>query len=271
MKRFSLSLAVFAIASIAHGGVVAIPPAGPARVANADAVIVGKVQAIEPQDVKAGTTTYRIAVVKIEDGIKGTKEGAKTLRVGFIPLPKPNPMVIVSGARPVQLEVGKEGLFLLSKQKDADFYVIGGVVGFYINSDKNKDFEKEVATAKMSAKIAANPQGALKAKDKEERLVAVALLIEKYRTFRPKAKEEPIDADESKQILQALADTDWQAQIDFTALRPNPAQLFRQLSVTAKDGFVPPMSGDLRMVAPQWLRENTEKYRIKRFAVADGK
>src|SRR5260370_40093113 len=75
-------------ASAAHAGVVPIPPPGPARIANADAVIVGKVESIEPQDVKVGNTTYRIAVVKISDGIKGTRVSLTALRVGFVPLEK---------------------------------------------------------------------------------------------------------------------------------------------------------------------------------------
>ena len=49
-------------------------------------VIVGKVEALEPQDVKVGNTNYRIAVVKINEGIKVAKAGQKTLRVGFVPI-----------------------------------------------------------------------------------------------------------------------------------------------------------------------------------------
>src|SRR5262245_25589197 len=222
-----------------YAGVIAMPPPGPARAANSDAVIVGKVEALEPQDVIVGNTKYRIAVVRINEGIKGAKAGQKTLRIGFVPIEKPNPIVIRTGARPVQLEPGQEGLFLLKKQAKEDFYTIGGVIGYFISSDKNKDFDKEVQAAKTAAKAAANPQASLKAKEPEERLLAAAILIEKYRAFRgPNAKQEAIDAEESKQILRALVDADWEAQLNFGSLRPNPTQLFQMLGVTAKDGFV---------------------------------
>jgi hypothetical protein len=255
----------------AYAGVIVMPPPGPARVANSDAVIVGKVEALEPQDRMIGNTKYRIAVVKINEGIKGAKAGQKTLRIGFVPIEKPNPMVIRTGARPVQLEAGQEGLFLLKKQAKEDFYTIGGVVGYFINSDKNKDFDKEVQAAKASAKVTENLTGSLKAKDAEERLSAAAVLIEKYRTFRPNAKQDPIDAEESKQILQALAGADWQTQVNFASLRPSPTQLFQRLGVTAKDGFVPPKGGNYQDAIRMWLVRNADTYRIQRFVAAETK
>ena len=255
----------------ARAGVIVMPPPGPARVANSDVVIVGKVDALEPQDVKVGNTNYRIAVVKINEGIKGAKAGQPTLRIGFVPIEKPNPMVIRTGARPVQLEPGQEGLFVLKKHAREDFYTIGGVVGYFINSDKNKDFEKEVQAAKASAKVTENLTGSLKAKDAEERLSAAAVLIEKYRTFRPNAKLEPIDAEESKQILQALAGADWQTQVNFMSLRTNPTQLFQRLGVTAKDGFVPPKGGNYQDAIRMWLVRNADTYRIQRFTAAQTK
>src|SRR5439155_17851245 len=124
------------------------------------------------------------------------------------------PFIIRTGARPVQLQVGQEGLFILKNQAAEKVYTIGGVVGYYINSDKNPDFDKEVQAAKAAAKVLANPQASLKAKDADERLLAAAILIDKHRTYRgPNSKQEPIDAEESKQILQALADADWKTQI----------------------------------------------------------
>jgi hypothetical protein len=255
-----------------YAGVIAMPPPGPARAANSDAVIVGKVDALEPQDVEVGNTKYRIAVVKINEGIKGVNAGQKTLRIGFVPIEKPNPIVIRTGALPVQLEPGQEGLFLLKKQAKEDFYPIGGVVGYFINSDKNKDFDKELQAAKTAAKAAANPQASLKAKQAEERLLAAAILIEKYRAFRgPNVKQEAIDAEESKQILQALVGADWQTQLNFGSLRPNPTQLFQMLGVTVKDGFVPPKGGNYQDAIRMWLARNADTYRIQRFAAAQTK
>ena len=275
MKRMYLAATIACLSVWAcetgYAGVIAMPPPGPARVANSDVVIVGKVDALEPQDVTVANTKYRIAVVRINEGIKGAKAGQKTLRIGFVPIEKPNPMVIRTGARPVQLEPGQEGLFLLKKHAKEDFYTIGGVVGYFINSDKNKDFDKEVQAAKASAKVTENLTGSLKAKDAEERLSAAAVLIEKYRTFRPNAKQEPIDAEESKQILQALAGADWHVQVNFMSLRTNPTQLFQRLGVTAKDGFVPPKGGNYQEAIRIWLVRNADTYRIQRFVAAQTK
>ena len=275
MKRMYLAATIACVSAwgceAAHAGVIVMPPPGPARVANSDVVIVGKVDALEPQDVTVANTKYRIAVVRINEGIKGAKAGQKTLRIGFVPIEKPNPMVIRTGARPVQLEAGQEGLFLLKKQASEDFYTIGGVVGYYINSDKNKDFDKEVQAAKASAKVTENLTRSLNAKDAEERLSAAAVLIEKYRTFRPNAKQEPIDAEESKQILQALAGADWQTQVNYMSLRTNPTQLFQRLGVTAKDGFVPPKGGNYQDAIRMWLVRNADTYRIQRFTASPTK
>jgi hypothetical protein len=255
--------------SSTHAGVVPLPPPGPARIAKADAVIVGTVEALEPQDMKVGNMTYRIAVVRINQGIKGTKN-AKTLRIGFVPLEMPNPK-IRPGIRPVQLKAGQEGIFILAKHATENFYTIGGVVGYYINSDMNKEFEKEVQAAKAAAKVADNPLAALKAKDADERLLGAAVLIERYRTFRPNAKQEPIDAEESKLILQALGDADWQTTWNFTSLRVHPQQLFGRLGVSAKDGFTIPKGVNYQAAAQAWVRENAQKYRIQRFVAGEEK
>ena len=130
------------------------------------------------------------------------------------------------------------------------------MVGYFINSDKNKDFDKEVQTAKAAAKMMEDPQAGLKAKDAEDRLLAAAILVEKYRAYRgPDAKQEPIDADESKQIMQIIADADWTGQRDFRSLRPTPAQLFQRLGVTKSDGFAPPPGANYQAAAQAWLRD----------------
>ena len=70
MRRFPTLLATLVVLaaslfpSLAHALRIA-PPAGPQRVIDADTVIVGKVIALEPQDVMVMNVTYRIAVVKV--------------------------------------------------------------------------------------------------------------------------------------------------------------------------------------------------------------
>ncbi len=262
-------------ASIVQAGVIPVPPPAATRIAKADAVIVGKVEALEPEDLKVGTTNYRIAVVKINEGVKGVKN-EKTLRIGFVPPPMPKddkgPRIIRTGARPVQLTAGQEGLFILKKQDKENFYVIAGVVGYYINSDKNADFDKEVRVAKTVLKVTDNPVAHLKAKDAEERLLAASVLIEKYRAFQGKdSKQEPIDVAESKLIMTALAEADWTAQANFMSLRPNPMRLLQRLGVTAKDGFVPAAGANYQAAAQTWVRDNAEKYRIQRYVAGDAK
>jgi hypothetical protein len=264
--RACLIAVVFSLTAVAaNAGVLVQPPPGAARVANADAVVVGKVTSIEPQDVMVGTTKYRIAVVQIEDAIKGVKEGVKSVRIGFIPIEKPKPNVFVTGGRPVQLQVSQGGLFLLKKNSKEAFFEIGGIVGYYVNSDKNDEFAKELAAAKSAAKASVNPQASLKSKDADERLAAAAILVEKYRAYRgPKASQEAIDAEESKLILKALAEADWKGQVNFASLRPNMGQLFNRLGVTKADGFTPAVGANYQEAARAWVRDNAEKFRIQR-------
>ena len=280
MKRwYSAALAVCMMAitwESARAGVIAVPPAGPNRIAKADAVIVGKVDAIEPQDVKVGNTTYRIAVVSIEQAIRGVKS-AKSLRIGFTPPPPPpdgkGPLIFTSGPRPIQLKVGQESLFLLAKLPKENVYVIGGIMGYHIDRDKNPTFEKEVELAKAAVKVIDNPQSALKSKDADERLLAAAYLIETYRSFKGPTvpKLEAIDADESKLILQTLAKSDWKANADFRSIRPAPWQLFQKLGVTAKDGYAPQPGANYQATMQTWLADNAQKYRIQRFAAQETK
>jgi hypothetical protein len=280
MKRWYLAILSVCISAMTcastHAGVIAIPPAGPNRIAKADAVIVGKVDAIEPQDVKVGNATYRIAVVRIEQAIRGVKE-AKSLRIGFTPPPPPpdgkGPLVFTSGPRPIHLKVGQESLFLLTKLPKENVYVIGGIVGYHIDRDKNPTFDKEVELAKVAVKVIDNPQDALKSKDTDERLLAAAYLIENYRSFKGPAvpKLEAIDADESKLILQTLVNADWKANADFRSIRPAPWQLFQKLGVTAKDGYAPQPGVNYQAAMQSWLSENAQKYRIQRFAANETK
>ena len=252
---------------------VIAPPAGPQRVINADAVVVGKVVGIEPQDVMVTNVTYRVAVVKVDDAIRGAKD-AKQVRVAFIPPPANPTKLIRPGFRGVQLAVGNTGMFILKKHEKEDFYTLGGPNGYFINSENNKNFDDDVKSVKAIVKIAQDPKAGLKSKDAEEKLIAAAVLVEKYRTFRGgigKPMEEPIDAAESKQILHVLAEADWKQAVGFGSLKPNPAQLFGRLGVNQNDGFVVPPGQNYQQVVQTWLRDNAEKYRIKRFVGGDTK
>jgi len=43
------------------------PPTGPARAAQADAIVIGRVVALEDRDIRLNDVTYRIAIVKVRD------------------------------------------------------------------------------------------------------------------------------------------------------------------------------------------------------------
>jgi hypothetical protein len=249
------------------------PPPGPVRIVNSDAVFVGRVTQIEPVDVDGkpfpeakDTVKYRIAVVQVEKVIRGLKD-EKSVRVGFMPPMQPQPGKPILG-RPrgtPQLEVGQEGIFMISKHADGKFYQAPNF-GYFV-SKKDQNFDKEVKIAQQVVTIMADTKKALQSKDADERLMAASIAVSKYRT--PKApfpnKEEPIDAEESKLILSAIANAKW-GQFKFG--EANPQQLFFQLGITEKDGFHQPRKitspDDMKNAVQGWIRDHGD-YRIKRF------
>ena len=263
----AILMAAVAFAATANAGVLVMPPPGAARIANADVVLVGKVTSIEPQDVVVGTAKYRIAVVQIDDAIKGTKEGVKSVRIGFNPIEKPKPNVFVTGGRPVQLQVGQGGLFLLKKNDKESFFEIGGIAGYYVNSDKNDDFG-EVAAAKTAARASANPQTSLK-HGRDERFAAAAILVEKYALPWPESSS----GSDRRRGKQAHHEGAWRCRLEdagqLHVAAAERGQLFQRLSVTKADGFMPPAGANFQEAAQAWLRDNAEKYRIQRYV--DGK
>ena len=130
IKTLLAGLAFLLLVMPAPAGVI---PAGalpiPNRVAAADAVVVGKVTAIEEKTVlvKEGNrmVEYKIAVVTVGDGLLGTK-GAKTVRLGFVPIP---PNVRINPA-PLQPAVDMEGCFFLHAS-DNDFFTARSLTPFF--------------------------------------------------------------------------------------------------------------------------------------------
>src|SRR5262245_13759981 len=124
------ALAVLASGVPARALAIALPVVqGPARVAQAEAIVVGRVVALEDKDVKVGEMMYRIAVVQVTEVIKGTKE--QMVKVGFVappvnqPNPNPVPVPIRPGRRPgfggPQYQIGQDGMFFLSKGPEGKF------------------------------------------------------------------------------------------------------------------------------------------------------
>ncbi len=295
MKRMLLagsaglsSLALLVVASPVGAMMIAPAPVSQ-RVATADVVVVGKVTAFADKTVSArpvpGATEkveYQVAVVRIDDALVGAKD-TKEIRVGFrLPPPAPAPVPGPGGGpvrigpirkwREPSLVLDQEAMLFLVKHPEADFYVLPAY--FSAIDKKGPNFANDLAEVRKAARLLADPKAGLESKNADERLLTAGLLISRYRTPRVAgpAKTEPIDAVQSKLILQTLADADWKA-----APRPGiglntmtPQVLFFRLGLQPKDGWTQPRDGKaIPEAAQKWLKDNADTYRIERFVAAE--
>jgi hypothetical protein len=298
--------AVVAVPVTANALGLMLPQAsGPNRAALSDAIVVGRVMGMEDVDVKVAPapgstqmTTYRIAIVSVTEVVRGKKE-MKQIRVGFTPTGVAGPNVGPAAGPAVrpglnnnvaQLTVGQDGLFFLQKHPTADFLVTANRLDFVSSQDK-AIYEKELTDAKHAAKLLDNPMEGLKSRDAKDRYLTAALLITMYRSARViPNKQEPIGVEESKLILEALAESDgWKAQmaqpkpggvkggpiikggpVRFDPM--GPQQMFNMLGVTQQDGFMPPAKisspDDYANACREWCQKNAGTYQIKRFVSA---
>jgi hypothetical protein len=251
------------------------------RVARASTIVTGKVTSIEEKTVSVEPfpgvkekVEYVIAVVKIDDALLGAK-GLTHVKVGF-QAPQAGgpgrPIIRPGGRGQAKLEKDQEVLLFLSPHHSGEFETMPA---YFDMVDKKTDtYAKDVEAAKKYIKMLAEPEKGLKAKDATERLETANMLVTKFRTPAPSAnppKEEPIDADMSKLIMKVLADADW------TPPKPGPGgprgfnqvtpmNIFFRLGVTDKDGWKPPMDGNkFNEAVEAWVKENKDKYRIKKF------
>jgi hypothetical protein len=289
MPRILLSaLAVVVLAVPARAGAPAPPPSTFQKFAGADAVVTGKVTAVEKDTVDATApypgakekVAYKVAVVKVDGRIVGA-DGVTHIKVGFVP-PDPNaPLLKGSGGviRPREpvpvLKDGQEVLVFLVKHPTADFYVMPSrFLPVDVSGDAGK---KELATVKRFAEVLADPMKGLKSDKAEVRAETAALLVAKYRTYPQtgaKVEEVAVPADESNLILRGLAEGDWTGRID---PRPNALTAFYHLGLTAKDGwaepvFPKPKPGEVvdfnaiqKAAVVKWLDGPGKNYQIKKF------
>lgn len=244
------SLVAFALAALAGTSAVAqVTPPGiisrtsavvqtpVVRAATAGLVVVGKVVSIETDEVEAEVyngssqkASYRVAVVKIEDGLTDTG-GQTHIKVGF----QPTGATARAGAT-FDMKPDAVGLFILGKHHSGSFYIPAA------NSQPidaaAKTYKDDLAQVKKTLATIADPLKALKHADAKERYFAAAVLVLRYRTSMPgnTNKSEPVPAEESKLILQALAEADW---ADPEKGVPTPYQTFTRLGLTAKDKWQP--------------------------------
>ncbi|MDY3559849.1 hypothetical protein R5W23_001021 [Gemmata sp. JC673] len=263
MRKFLLATAALVLGvGSTDALMIAIRPA-PQRAITAEAVVVGKVTAIEKDTVEAvppfpgakEKVTYRVAVVKIESMLAGA-DNLTHIKIGTQP-PQPAPVPAPPGGpgvrpiRPIrpgfqvpELKEGQEMLFFLTKHPSADFYIIPNMsLPVDIKTDAGK---KELEAVKKVTGVLADPMKALKSDKAETRLLAATTMVTKYRSypdFGGEVEQAAIPADESKLILKALVEADWSNKV-----RPapgadvfaNPINAFYQLGLSEQDGWAQP-------------------------------
>ena len=275
-------LVVMAGPALARAMMIAPAPISQ-RVALSELIVVGKVTGFGDKLVSAvppfggDKVDYQIAIVKVNDPILGAK-GAKEIRVGFLPPPPPQPapmpgkpFLLIKRYPQFTLSLDQEACLFLVKHPTEDFY-IGQNYFDVINKTGNDAFDKNMDEVKRAAGLLADPAAGLKAKNNDDRFLTASMLLTRYRTQKPGAgtKTEAIDADESKQILLAIADAEWNPKPIPGAFgfQMNPQGAFFRLGLTEKDGWTQPKdAAAITDAAKKWLKDNAEKYRIERFVV----
>jgi hypothetical protein len=243
------------------------------RMALADCVVVGKVQALEAQLVEAAPLLkirgvdklpYQVAVIRVESMIIGPKD-LKEVRIAYVP-PQSAKGAFRRFAQ-VELSVDQEGCFFVRKHPDESFYV---AQASYDLTDKarDKDFAKELETVKRCAKLLGDPTAGLKSRDAADRQLTAALLLYRYRTpmvvYTGKPKTEPIDAEQSRLILAAIAEGDW--SVDVGPAQITSLSLFLRLGLTEQDDWAQPRKlEDWPAAAQKWLHKHAARYRIQKY------
>jgi hypothetical protein len=277
-------LALVSSPALAKAMMIAPPPLAQ-RAALADTIIVGKVTGFGDKLVSAkppyggDKVDYQIAIVQVSDAVLGAKD-AKEIKIGFQPPPPPvqpkpggGPVLFIKRYPQFTLSQDQEALVFVTKHPTEDFYV-GQNYYDVITKTGNQTFDKDLDEVKRCVKLLGDPMAALKGKNADDRTLTAEMLVVRYRTAQPgQSKTEAIDAEESKQILQDLADADWNPKpvAGPGGFQMTPPAVFFRLNLTPADGWTPPKDAkELNDAAKQWLKENAGKYRIQRF-VADQK
>jgi hypothetical protein len=238
------------------------------RIIAADCIVMGKVVDAEKEapraSVRPGSSTkaeYKLVSIKIDDAIIGAK-GATQLRVGFVAPSKvaagnSQTAVTVLDFSP-QLEVGQEGCFFLSRHRELDAFVTAESCPPL--DKKNKETEQQVAFVRKAVKLLADPAAGLRSNDAEDRLMTAGLLAERY--LRPRlvkggrSKQSPVAEEESKLLLNALYDSDWdKPHGDFS-----PSAIFQRLSLGPNDGLR--LLGASNTAKRDWLKEHKDTFRL---------
>ncbi|MGE3807902.1 MAG: hypothetical protein AB7K24_24825 [Gemmataceae bacterium] len=283
MKRTALLSALFVVFAAGSARSLMVAPSPlPERLAHADCVVIGKITEIEKKTIKAvpypggkELAEYHVAVIKVDEALVGAK-GLTHVRVGFIapvaPQPVPNqpnrPIAPIAPRRNFgpNLTVGLDACFLLDPHHDQTFHIVSGFQGVIAKGKDATEFNKQMAELRRCAKLLEKPMDGLKSKDANDRFTTAAMLMSRYSTPAPYSrdnKRETIDAEESKLILLAIRDGNWNER-RFDQL--NPMMTFNRLGAGPKEGWKPPK--DFKQFptdAKDWLTKNADSFRIQRF------
>ncbi len=240
-------------------------PSPAARFATTDLVVVGRILTLEekaqsmlPVPGAAQKADYRIAVLRIDEDLKGA-QGLTHVRVALLPHQV--------------LKPGYEGCFFLRPHFEELVYLFG-TYDYPIAKSNALAFAQEMDRYRHWGKLLADPEAGFNSKDADERLLTAALLIAGYRTYqrgihRPDLRTRPVDARESRRILEVLAEADWnKAGPDF---RLSPPRLFGLLGATPKDGWVPrgfKSQQEYQAAVKAWLKEHAATFRIQAYVRA---
>ncbi|MBX9625010.1 MAG: hypothetical protein K2X82_14480 [Gemmataceae bacterium] len=250
------------------------------RAVTAEVVAVGKVTAVEKDEVEAAPfpgaeekAKFKVAVIQVSEALAGAK-GVTHLKVGFVPQPANPPrgtggIPRPRGLLPPDLKAGDEFLFFLVKHPEAGFHVMPA-------TSPPVDGKPEIEAARKVLAVVADPMAALKAGKAEDRHAAALALIGKYRSYPEfpagEVEEKPIPAEESKLILKALAEGEWGG---FRRDQANALGAFFSLGVSEADGFTPPklqpgapgqppdVAGQTKKAFQAWLDGRGKDYVIK--------
>ncbi|VTR98069.1 unnamed protein product [Gemmata massiliana] len=194
------------------------------KLVRADAVVIGKVSAIEKELVSATPVpgapdklSYKIGVIKIETGLAGTAN-VTHIKVGFLP---PAPVApapagappgrpIRGGLPPINLTEGQEGLFYLTKHHSGDFYTISPMMP--PTDAKAEDYKAQIEQVKKGLAVLADPVKALKSEKADDRAFAAHVLVNKYRAYPEgggEVEDAKVPAEESQLVLKAIAAGNW--------------------------------------------------------------
>jgi|GEM_PF-654303 len=257
------------------------------KLVRADTVVVGKVTTFEKDTVDATPVpgvkdkqAYKIAIIKIESSLLG-EANTTHVKVGFIPPPPgeeetpatPPGRSIRTGFEPVYLTKDMEALFFLTKHHSGEFYIINTTLAPTDNT--MIEYKDHIALAKRGGAVLTDPMKALKAEKAADRLFAAGVLMNKYKAYPEGGGEvttAKVSAEESKLLLQALADGDW-ASIPNDRDAIGAYQTFSMLGLTDKDGWQYPVvkpGEDLviktKEAFAKWLTGPGKNYQITKWA-----